>query len=150
MTWVFIYGIFLIFAYILLLGMSGMGLLKGKIRPFLIQSYCPCPYWKKLFWPVIAKLFVISEWNFTDMFQIKGYILWQRTVSDPGRQRIALPAWLKNCWLECKASAQTNKTKSFKFARSMAHKINVIICFYALCTNAGFAYRGLPWKVIEN
>ena len=36
-TWVFIHGIFSNFAYILLSAMSGMGLLMGKIRPFLME-----------------------------------------------------------------------------------------------------------------
>ena len=36
-TWVFIHGIFSNFAYILLSAMSGMGLLMGKIRPFLTE-----------------------------------------------------------------------------------------------------------------
>ena len=48
------------FAYILLSAMSGMGLLMGKIRPFL-RSYCPFSYWKNGFWPVIPLLFMISE-----------------------------------------------------------------------------------------
>ena len=39
------------------------------IRPWLI--------WK-MFWPVVPLLYVISEWNFTDMLTIKGYILWLR------------------------------------------------------------------------
>ena len=36
-TWVFIHGIFSNFAYILLSAMSGMGLLMGKICPFLTE-----------------------------------------------------------------------------------------------------------------
>ena len=36
-TRVFVHGIFSNFVYILLLGMSGMGLLMGKIRPFLTE-----------------------------------------------------------------------------------------------------------------
>ena len=36
-TLVFIHGIFSNFAYILLLAVSGMGLLMGKIRPFLTE-----------------------------------------------------------------------------------------------------------------
>ena len=36
-TLVFIHGIFSNFAYILLSAMSGMGLLMGKIRPFLTE-----------------------------------------------------------------------------------------------------------------
>ena len=33
------------------------------------------------FWPVILLLFMISEWNFTDMLNSKGYILQRRTVT---------------------------------------------------------------------
>ena len=40
--------IFSNFAYILLLGMSGMGLLMGKIRPFSMELPL-----KNGFWPVI-------------------------------------------------------------------------------------------------
>ena len=36
-TGVFIHGFFSNFAYILLSAMSGMGLLMGKIRPFLME-----------------------------------------------------------------------------------------------------------------
>ena len=48
------------FAYILLLGMSGMGLLMGKIRPFLMELL-PFPPLKNGFWPVFRLLFMISE-----------------------------------------------------------------------------------------
>ena len=50
--------IFSNFAYILLLGMSGMGLLMGKIRPFELLPILPL---KNGFWPVILLLFMISE-----------------------------------------------------------------------------------------
>ena len=52
--------IFSNFAYIWLLGMSGMGLLIGKIRPFLIELLPFLPL-KNGFWPVIHLLFMISE-----------------------------------------------------------------------------------------
>ena len=52
--------IFSNFAYILLLGMSGMGLLMGKIRPFLIELLPFLPS-KNGFWPVFQLLFMISE-----------------------------------------------------------------------------------------
>ena len=68
------------FAYILLLGMSGMGLLMGKIRPFSMELLPFLPL-KNGFWPVILLLFMISEWNFTDMLNSKGYILQRRTVT---------------------------------------------------------------------
>ena len=48
------------FAYILLLGMSGMGLLMGKIRPFLMELLPFLPL-KNGFWPVFLLLFMISE-----------------------------------------------------------------------------------------
>ena len=44
--------IFSNFAYILLLGMSGMGLLMGKIRPFSMELLPFLPL-KNGFWPVI-------------------------------------------------------------------------------------------------
>ena len=77
-TWVFMHRIFSNFAYILLLGMSGMGLLMGKIRPFSMELLPFLPL-KNGFWPVILLLFMISEWNFTDMLNSKGYILQWRT-----------------------------------------------------------------------
>ena len=52
--------IFSNFAYILLLGMSGMGLLMGKIRPFLMELLPFLPL-KNSFLPVILLLFIISE-----------------------------------------------------------------------------------------
>ena len=50
--------IFSNFAYILLLGMSGMGLLMGKIRPFSMELLPFLPL-KKGFWPVFLLLFMI-------------------------------------------------------------------------------------------
>ena len=52
--------IFFKFAYILLLGMSGMGLLMGKIRPFWMELLPFLPL-KNGFWPVILLLFMMSE-----------------------------------------------------------------------------------------
>ena len=52
--------IFSNFAYILLLGMNGMGLLMGKIRPFLMELLPFLPL-KNGFWPVFLLLFMISE-----------------------------------------------------------------------------------------
>ena len=52
--------IFSNFAYILLLGMSGMELLMGKMRPFSMQLLPFLPL-KNDFWPVILLLFMISE-----------------------------------------------------------------------------------------
>ena len=67
--------IFSNFAYILLLGMSGMGLLMGKIRPFSMELLPFLPL-KNGFWPVFLLLFMIS-----DMLNSKGYILQRRTVT---------------------------------------------------------------------
>ena len=52
--------IFSNFAYILLLGMSGMGLFIGKIRPFSMELLPFFPL-KNGFWLVILLLFMISE-----------------------------------------------------------------------------------------
>ena len=52
--------IFSNFTYILLLGMSGMGLLMGKIGPFLMELLPFLPL-KNGFWPVFLLLFMISE-----------------------------------------------------------------------------------------
>ena len=52
--------IFSNFAYILLLGMSGMGLLMGKIRPFSMELLPFLPL-KNGFLPVFLLLFMISE-----------------------------------------------------------------------------------------
>ena len=53
-----------------------MGLLMGKIRPFSMELLPFLPL-KNGFWPVILLLFMISEWNFTDMsllpFQFMSY-----------------------------------------------------------------------------
>ena len=54
-----------------------MGLLMGKIRPFSMELLPFLPL-KNGFWPVILLLFMISEWNFTDMLNSKGYILGQK------------------------------------------------------------------------
>ena len=40
------------------------------------MSYLPLIDLKNGFWPVVHLLYGISEWNFTDMLIIKGYILW--------------------------------------------------------------------------
>ena len=72
--------IFSNFAYILLLGMSGMGLLLGKIQPFSMELLPFLPL-KNGFWPVILLLLMISERNFTENVNSKGYILQRRTVT---------------------------------------------------------------------
>ena len=57
-----------------------MGLLMGKIWPFSMELLPFLPL-KNGFWPVILLLFMISEWNFTDMLNSKGYILQRKTVT---------------------------------------------------------------------
>ena len=50
-------------------------------HPYLSSSWVIRPWliWKMVFWPVVHLLYGVSEWNFTDMLTIKGYILWLRT-----------------------------------------------------------------------
>ena len=93
--------IFLNFAYILLLGMSGIRLLMGKIRPFSMELLPFLPL-KNGFWPVILLLFMISEWSFTDMLNSKGYILQRRTVTltFPVHELSALD-WSEKWFLTC-------------------------------------------------
>ena len=45
------------------------------------MSYPPLIDLKNGFWPVVHLLYGVSEWNFTDMLTIKGYILWVRIVT---------------------------------------------------------------------
>ena len=45
------------------------------------MSYIPLIDLKNGFWPVVHLLYGISEWNFTDMLNIKGYIFLVRTVT---------------------------------------------------------------------
>ena len=45
------------------------------------MSYLPLIDLKNGFWPVVHLLHGISEWNFTDMLNIKGYIFLVRTVT---------------------------------------------------------------------
>ena len=45
------------------------------------MSYLPLIDLKNGFWPVVHLLYGISEWNFTDMLNIKGYIFLVRTVT---------------------------------------------------------------------
>ena len=53
---------------------------KFCIRPFLTELL-PFFILEKWFLACYSLLFMISEWNFTDMLHIKGYILWLRTVT---------------------------------------------------------------------
>ena len=61
-TWVFIHGIFSNFAYILLSAMSGMGLLMGKIRPFLTE---------------LLPFFVLEKW-FLACYSFTVHDIWMK------------------------------------------------------------------------
>ena len=53
-------------------------------HPYLSSSWVIRPWMidlKNGFWPVVHLLYGVSEWNFTDMLTIKGYILWERIVT---------------------------------------------------------------------
>ena len=61
-TWVFIHRIFSNFAYILLSAMSGMGLLMGKIRPFLTE---------------LLPFFVLEKW-FLACYSFTVHDIWMK------------------------------------------------------------------------
>ena len=67
------------------------------------MSYLPLIDLKNGFWPVVHLLYGISEWNFTDMLIIKGYILWLRivTLTFPNCELSTLD-WSENWFLACK------------------------------------------------
>ena len=66
------------------------------------MSYLPLIDLKNGFWPVVHLLYRISEWNFTDMLNIKGYIFLVRTVtlSFPVHELSALD-WSEKWFLTC-------------------------------------------------
>ena len=66
------------------------------------MSYLPLIDLKNVFWPVVHSLYGISEWNFTDMLIIKGYILWLRivTLTFPDCELSTLD-WSENWFLAC-------------------------------------------------
>ena len=66
------------------------------------MSYLPLIDLKNGFWPVVHLLYGISEWNFTDMLIIKGYILLVRTVTltFPVHELSALD-WIEKWFLTC-------------------------------------------------
>ena len=66
------------------------------------MSYLPLIDLKNGFWPVVHLLHGISEWNFTDMLIIKGYILWLRivTLTFPDCELSTLD-WSENWVLAC-------------------------------------------------
>ena len=71
-TWVFIHGIFSNFAYILLSAMSGMGLLMGKIRPFLTE---------------LLPFFVLEKW-FLACFSFTVLDIWMKLHRYVAHQRL--------------------------------------------------------------
>ena len=66
------------------------------------MSYLPLIDLKNVFWPVVHLLYGISEWNFTDMLNIKGYIFLVRTVTltFPVHELSALD-WSEKWFLTC-------------------------------------------------
>ena len=71
-TWVFIHGIFSNFAYILLSAMSGMGLLMGKIRPFLTE---------------LLPFFVLEKW-FLACYSFTIHDIWMKLHIYVAHQRL--------------------------------------------------------------
>ena len=61
-TWVFIHGISLNFAYTFVSGMSGLGLLVGRIHQFLTALQ---PFLMSVKWRLACNS--ITRWNFTDV-----------------------------------------------------------------------------------
>ena len=66
------------------------------------MSYLPLIDLKNGFWPVVHLPYGISEWNFTDMLIIKGYILWLRifTLTFPVHELSTLD-WSEKWFLTC-------------------------------------------------
>ena len=66
------------------------------------MSYLPLIDLKNGFWPVVHLLYGISEWNFTDMLNIKGYIFLVRfvTLTFPVHELSALD-WSEKWFLTC-------------------------------------------------
>ena len=71
-TWVFIHGIFSNFAYILLSAMSGMGLLMGKIRPFLTE---------------LLPFFLLEKW-FLACYSFTVHDIWMKLHRYVAHQRL--------------------------------------------------------------
>ena len=71
-TWVFIHWFFSNFAYILLSAMSGMGLLMGKIRPFLTE---------------LLPFFVLEKW-FLACYSFTVHDIWMKLHRYVAHQRL--------------------------------------------------------------
>ena len=75
---------------------------EPTLLPFQFMSNLPLIDLKNGFWPVVHLLYRVSEWNFTDMLTIKGYILWVRiiTLTFPDCELSTLD-WSENWFLTC-------------------------------------------------
>ena len=75
---------------------------EPSLLPFQFMSYLPLIDLKNGFWPVVHLLYGISEWNFTDMLIIKGYILLLRifTLTFPVHELSTLD-WSEKLLLTC-------------------------------------------------
>ena len=75
---------------------------EPSLLPFQFMSYLPLIDLKNGFWPVVHLLYGISEWNFTDLLIIKGYILWLRifTLTFPVHELSTLD-WSEKWFLTC-------------------------------------------------
>ena len=86
--------IFSNFAYILLLKMSGMGLLMGKIRPFSMELLPFLPL-KNGFWPVFLLLAVYDIW-----MKLHRYVEQQRLhITRKDRHSYLSSSWVICPWL---------------------------------------------------
>ena len=85
------------------------------------MSYLPLIDLKNGFWPVVHLLYGISEWNFTDMLNSKGYIFLVRTLTltFPVHELSALD-WSEKWFLTC--SSFTIWSIWMKLHRYVAHQ----------------------------
>ena len=81
-TWVFILVIFSNFAYILLSAMSGMGLLMGKIHPFLTE---------------LLPFFVLEKW-FLACFSFTVHDIWMKLHRYVAHQRLHIVTKGPSLW----------------------------------------------------
>lgn len=61
-----IYTVYMEFPQILIHTAIGDGCYEKSI-----SSHCLCSSWKNDFWPLVTILFMITEWNFTGMFNMQ-------------------------------------------------------------------------------
>ena len=81
------------------------------------MSYLPLIDLKNGFWPVVHLLYGVSEWNFTGMLSIKGYILWVRivTLTFPDCELSTLD-WSENWFLTCSSFHPSVLTVSYNLS----------------------------------